>query len=600
MTKSKKEDYIIKGIGGSPGIVMGRAQPISRDKLDIFAYRLIAPTEVSSEEERFKNAVETSKKQCLKIKENILSQDAKEVAYIIDAQLMILEDKMLFDATINRIKEEKINAEWALEITMQNLRRAFRDIDDAYLSERKTDIDYIGERLLRNLLGRKQVVIPELKEKVIIVAHDLSPANTAQMTKDNIIGFTTDIGGKTSHTAIMARALEIPAVVGTERITQEVEIGDFLIIDGTTGIVILNPSKAIMNAYLEKKKIYEGLEKELFKYKDLYAETIDGYRVKVMANIELLEEIPSVLEHGSEGIGLYRTEFLYMNRKELPSEEEHFQTYKSVVEQLYPHFTTIRTLDIGGDKFISHLELAEEMNPALGLRAIRFCLKEVDIFKTQLRAILRASNFGKVRVLFPMISGVGEILQAKEILEEVKLELKKRGLPFDSNIEIGIMIEIPSAVTLADILAKEVDFFSIGTNDLIQYSLAIDRVNEHVDYLYEPLHPAVLRVIKHVVDCGHNAGIQVGMCGEMAGELMYLPILLGLGLDELSMNALSVLGVKKIIRSITYEESKELLNTIMEFTTAKEIMSYVKKEMIQRFPMDFGGLQDIIPFDCLL
>ncbi|KAF0123913.1 MAG: phosphotransferase system enzyme I PtsI [bacterium] len=591
MELKRKEDYVVKGIGGSPGIVIGKAQPIDRDRVDMLAYRLIGEAEVPGEERRFKIAVEESKEQCLKVKDNILSQDAKEVVYIIDAQLMILEDRMLIDETIRRIREEKVNAEWALEITLQKLRGAFKNIDDEYLSERKSDVDYIGERIVRNLLGKNQDSISDLKEKVIIVAHDLSPADTAQMTRDKVIGFATDIGGKTSHTAIMARALEIPAVVGLERITQEVKIGDSLIIDGNTGIVLINPTKTVLNEYLEKKRIYERLEKELFKYKDLPAQTLDGYKIKVVANIELIEEIPSVLEHGAEGIGLYRTEFLYLGRKELPSEEEQFQAYKSVVERFHS-YTTIRTMDIGGDKFISHLDLAKEMNPAMGLRAIRFCLREVDIFKTQLRAILKASNYGKIKIMFPMISGVSEILQTKEILEKVKLELKNEGIPFDSNIKIGIMIEIPSAVTLADILAKEVDFFSIGTNDLIQYSLAIDRVNEHVAYLYEPLHPAVLRVIKHVVDCGHNAGIKVGMCGEMAGEPLYIPILLGMGLDELSMNALSVLGVKKIIRSITYRESKELLDSIMGFSTASEIKSFVKEEMIKRFPREFKDLRN--------
>ncbi|MFH2012548.1 MAG: phosphoenolpyruvate--protein phosphotransferase [Pseudomonadota bacterium] len=592
MEHKRKEDYVIKGIGGSPGIVIGKAQPIERDRIDdIFAYRLIDEAEVPSEESRFKIAVEESKKQCQKVKDNILNQDAKEVVYIIDAQLMILKDRMLIDETMRRIREEKINAEWALEITLQKLRGAFKKIDDEYLSERKSDIDYVGQRIIRNLLGKQHDSIFDLKEKVIIVAHDLSPADTAQMTKDKVIGFATNIGGKTSHTAIMARALEIPAVVGLERITQEVKIGDSLIIDGNTGIVLINPTKTVLNEYLEKKRVYESLEKELFIYRDLPAQTLDGYRVKVVANIELIEEIPSIIEHGAEGVGLYRTEFLFLGRKELPSEEEQFQAYKSVVERV-DSYTTIRTLDIGGDKFVSHLDLAKEMNPAMGLRAIRFCLKEIGIFKTQLRAILRASNYGKTKIMFPMISGVSEILQTKEILEEVKSELKIEGIPFDHDIEIGIMIEIPSAVAMADMLAKEVNFFSIGTNDLIQYSLAIDRVNEHVAYLYEPLHPAVLRIIKRIVDCGHAAGIKVGMCGEMAGEPLYIPILLGMGLDELSMNALSVLGVKKIIRSLTLTESQKLLKTIMEFSTAPKIKSFVKEEMIKRFPKEFKLLRN--------
>jgi len=592
MGRISKEDRIIKGVEGSPGIVIGKAQPVYRNKVNVFAYRLIAETEVPSEEERFMNAVEISKEQCQRAKDDILSQDAKEVAHIMDAHLMILEDRMLIEETQKRIKEEKINAEWALEITLQKLIRTFKEMDDEYLKARKSDIGHVGARIFRNLLGEKDESFFNLKEKVIVVAHDLSPADTVRISKDKVIGFVTDIGGKTSHTTIMARALEIPAVVGLEKVTEEVERGDSLIVDGTTGIVIINPSKKVLNEYLEKKRVYESLEKELFKYKDLPAQTLDGYKVKVVANIELIEEIPSVLEHGAEGVGLYRTEFLYLNRKEPPSEEEHFQAYKVVVERLHPYSATIRTVDIGGDKFASLLELAREMNPALGLRAIRFCLREVETFKTQLRAILRASNFGKVKVMFPMISGVREILQTKEILEEVKLELKATGIPFDNNIKIGIMIEIPSAVTLADLLAREVDFFSIGTNDLIQYSLAIDRVNEHVSYLYEPLHPAVLRAVKRVVECGHSAGIKVGMCGEMAGVPLHMPILLGLGLDELSMNALSVLEVKKIIRSLTYKESKELLDNVMEFTTASDIRSFVKEEMLKRFPMDFGVLKN--------
>ncbi len=588
MERKRKEDYIIKGIVGSPGIVIGKARVVDRKKIDIFTYRLISETEAPSEEERFKYAVETSKEQCSRAKEDMLSQDAKDVVHIMDAHLLILEDRMLIDETIKRIREEKINVEWALEITMQKLLRAFKEIDDEYLSARDSDIGHVGKRIFRNLLGKKEENFVDLEEKIIVVAHDLSPADTVQMSKDKVIGFVTDIGGRTSHTAIIARALEIPAVVGLEKVTEAVEKGDSLVVDGTTGIVIINPSKAILNEYLEKKRVYESLEKELFKYKDLPAETPDGFRIKVVANIELIEEIPSVLKHGAEGIGLYRTEFLYLNRKELPSEEEQFRAYKGVVEELHPYSATIRTLDIGGDKFISRLELAKEMNPALGLRAIRFCLREVEIFKTQLRAILRASNFGKVKVIFPMISGVREILQTKEILEEVKNELKATGVPFDTGIKIGIMIEIPSAVTLADILAREVDFFSIGTNDLIQYSLAIDRVNEHVSYLYEPLHPAVLRLIKQVVDCGHNGGIKVGMCGEMAGEPLHIPILLGLGLDELSMNALSVLQVKKVIRSITHEESRQLLDHVMGLATASEIRSFMKAEMRMRFPMEFG------------
>jgi phosphotransferase system enzyme I (PtsI) len=427
-----------------------------------------------------------------------------------------------------------------------------------------------------------------MHEKGIVVAHDLSPAETAQMVKSNIMGFANDMGGKTSHTAIMAKSLKIPAVLGLEKITQIANIEDFIIVDGTGGVVILNPDQATIEEYQVKQKEHEYFEKTLFKYSKLPAETKDGFRVKICANIELIEEIPSVLKYGAEGIGLYRTEFLYLNRAGLPTEKEHFEAYKKVLEKISPCPATIRTLDIGGDKFLSPVNLAEEMNPALGLRAIRFCLKEMDIFKVQLKSILKASVYGKLRILFPMISGIEEIREVKEILEEVKDELRKKKIPFDEKIEIGIMIEIPSAVVIADILAREVDFFSIGTNDLIQYSLAIDRVNEHVNYLYDPLHPAVLRLIKNVVDTAHKAGITIAMCGEMAGESLYIPILLGLGLNELSMDPPSIPRAKKIIRSTTIKESKQLLENILSFSTTDEIENFIKTDFIKRFPDEFS------------
>jgi phosphotransferase system enzyme I (PtsI) len=385
----------------------------------------------------------------------------------------------------------------------------------------------------------------------------------------------------------MARALEIPSVVGLEKVTKEINSRDTIIVDGTIGVVIIRPTAETLRNYSEKKLRYEQLEKELFKYKDLPSETPDGYHITLLANIELVEELSSVLEYGAEGIGLYRTEFLYLNRKDLPSEEEHFNIYKKVIEKASPHPVTLRTLDLGGDKFLSHIDLAEEMNPVMGLRAIRFCLKEVNIFKTQLRAILRSSAFGEIKVLFPMISGMQEILQIKKILRELKSDLKKEKIPFNPQIKIGIMIEIPSAVTIADFLAKEVDFFSIGTNDLIQYTLAIDRVNEHVSYLYNPLHPSIIRLIKTVVEAAHSNGIEVVMCGEMAGEPLYLPVLLGLGIDKLSMNPLCILKIKKILRSISYHKSQELLKAIDFFKTSAEIENFVKKEMKKWFPEEF-------------
>jgi len=587
LQREMKKTQFIKGIGVTPGIIIGKAYLLDRGKIEAPA-KVIPESHTPQEVARFQDAVEESKKQLRQAKEKLLHEEATGLTYILDTHLLLLEDKNLIDNTIETIRQSWINSEWALKINLERLHKIFSNIDDEYLKSRKTDIDHIGERILRNLMGEDKEAIHQIKEEVIIVSHDLSPADTAQMAKDKVTAFVTDIGGKTSHTAIMARSLEIPAVVGSETATHYINTGDALIVDGMTGVVVVNPSAEILREYVERQKGRQKMERELFQYRDLPAETLDGYRVKVLANIELVEEIPSVLQHGAEGIGLYRTEYLYLNRKDLPSEEDHFQAYKQVVEGISPHAAVIRTLDIGGDKFLSHLELAEEMNPAMGLRAVRFSLKEVDIFKVQLRAMLRASAFGKVKLLFPMISGATEIREVKKILNEVRLGLSAEGIPFDSRTEIGIMIEVPSAVTIADILAREVDFFSIGTNDLIQYSLAIDRVNESVTHLYEPLHPAILRLVRDVVQAAHQAGIRVAMCGEMAGEPLYIPILLGLELDELSMNVFSIFRVKKILRSYTHRECKNLVRASLHLSTPGEIEDLVLASLRQKFPEEFG------------
>ncbi|MDI6753426.1 MAG: phosphoenolpyruvate--protein phosphotransferase [Thermodesulfobacteriota bacterium] len=584
--REMKKTQFIKGIGVTPAIIIGKAYLLDRGKIEAPA-RVIPEPQILQEVARFREAVEESKKQLRLAKEKLLHEDVAGPTYILDVHLLLLEDKNLIENTEKTIKQSWINAEWALKINLERVRKVFNNIDDEYLKSRKTDIDYIGERILRNLMGKDKETISQIKEEVIIVAHDLSPADTAQMVKDKVTAFVTDMGGKTSHTAIMARSLEIPAVVGSETATHHINTGDTLIVDGLTGVVVVNPSPEIMQEYQERQRAHQKMERELFQYRDLPAETLDGYRVRVLANIELVEEIPSVLQHGAEGIGLYRTEYLYLNRKDLPSEEDHFQAYKKVVEATYPHSAVIRTLDIGGDKFMSHMDLAEEMNPAMGLRAVRFSLKEVDIFKVQLRAILRSSAYGKVKLMVPMISGATEIREVKKILNEVRLSLTAEGIPFDPQMEIGIMIEVPSAVTIADILAKEVDFFSIGTNDLIQYSLAIDRVNESVTHLYEPLHPAILRLVKEVVKAAHGAGIKVAMCGEMAGEPLYVPILLGLELDELSMNVLSIFRVKKILRAYTLRECKSLVNASLNLSTPEEIEELVYASLRKKFPEEF-------------
>jgi len=592
MTSSKQHTMRLNGIGVSSGIVLGKAFLVDRGKVEISSYySLRSKEDIAKEIKIFLDAIQISRQQLLETKKGIQKKGYKEAGFIIDAYLMMLEDKLLVKETTDHIRKEKINAAWALKNTLKNIQTAFSEIEDEYLRERKNDIDYVGQRILRNIVEPDKADIEKVPEKVIIVARDLSPADTAHLDLDKVLGFVTDIGGRTSHTAIMARALEIPAVLGLEAITEQVQNGDTLIVDGIGGEVIIKPSKKIFKEYLQKQQRNYSVEKEFLKFKPLPAETRDGYRVKLLANIEITEELPSVLHHGAEGIGLYRTEFLYLNRTDLPSEEDHFQIYRKKKKKMSPNPTTIRTFDLGGDKFVSQVQVAQEMNPALGLRAVRFCLKEIGVFKTQIRAILRASALGKVRILFPMISGMHEVHQIKEIMSDVMDDLKAKEIPFDPAIEVGIMIEIPSAVVIADLLAREVDFFSIGTNDLIQYLLAIDRVNEHVSYLYKPLHPAVLRIIKRIVEVAHATGITVNMCGEMAGEPFYTPILLGFGIDELSMNALSILKVKKIIRATNFRESQQLVEKMLEYSTARDVENFLQKELSSRYAEELQECQ---------
>ena len=583
---SANKGKVLKGIGVSPGIVIGKAAILDRQRTRFVARRITAK-QVPSEIYRFKKAAEKAKRELQEIRDQIVGKGFKQHSYILDVHIKMIGDRMLRDEAIRMIKEQAVNTEWALEVALDKISAAFDSMEDEYLRERKEDIKHVVERILRNLTGREPRKIEDLEEDMIIVAHDLSPADTILLNLKRVIGFATDMGGKTSHTAIVARSLEIPAVVGLEDITTYIGGGEKVIIDGTQGVVIVEPSRATVKEYQLRQQHYRYLERELLKYAPLKAETQDGYHLVLEANIELLEEIPSVIQYGAEGIGLYRTEYLYLNRRDLPAEEEHFQVYKKLAEDIAPYPVTIRTLDLGGDKFASHIDLAEEMNPAMGLRAIRFCIKERETFKTQLKGILRASVYGQLKILFPMISGIEELRQVKAILEEAKEDLIAKGIPFDHNIPLGIMIEIPSAALTADDLAREVNFFSIGTNDLIQYSLAIDRVNEHVSYLYEPLHPAILRSIKGVVDVAHGARIDVGICGEMASEPLYTLLFLGMGLNELSMNAMAIPLVKKMLRRSTHVEGERILKEILGFSTAKETDVFIRKEMSSLFPQDF-------------
>jgi phosphotransferase system enzyme I (PtsI) len=581
----KSNTRILRGVGASAGIAIGQVRITERRRVTVTEYPVPAEG-IPGELSRFTKAVERAKAELSALKDQLAATHGPDHLCVIDAHLMLLDDAMLVGETTQYIERLGINAEGALKRTLTHFKSFFEGVEDDYLRERGGDVETVVERVLRTMVGEKQEPISQIDGKVIVVAHDLSPADILQIDKSKVIGFITDLGGKTSHSAILARAFEVPAVVGLERITGEVTDGETVIIDGASGVVIINPDQDAFRDYLQAKQRYEYVERELLKLKDLPAQTLDGHRMHLKGNVEFLEEVASIKRHGGEGIGLYRTEMLFFNRGTLPDEEEQFQAYAAVVREMAPQPVTIRTLDIGGDKCLTDLNLSDEMNPALGVRAIRLSLRQPEAFKAQLRAILRASAFGKVRLFFPMVSGVAEVRAAKALFEEAKSEL--RGVfPFDEALPVGIMIEIPSAVVIADLLAAEVDFFSVGTNDLIQYTLAIDRTNEHLSSLYEPLHPAVLRSLKMVVDAAHRAGIDACICGEMAGEPEYLPVLLGLGFDELSMNAVSIPRVKKILRRCTMEEAAKVAQQLLRFATAAEADDYLKGEISARFSDSF-------------
>jgi phosphotransferase system enzyme I (PtsI) len=582
VTDPRSRMKVLNGIPASPGIAIGRALLINR-ALPRSVHSTVSKDQAEDEVAAFLHAVARSREQIQAIREGVKDQSSDHYQ-ILSVHLALLEDSMLVDQTVRLIRENQFKADWAFNKVLQGLLDTFRRIEDKYLRERGHDLRQIGHRVLENLAGRLMESVASIRDPVVVIAHDLSPADTAQILNSPVLGFATDVGSKTSHTAITARALGIPAVVGLERVTGEFAENEETILDGEEGVVIIRPTPEKVREYTEKKKAYALRIRDLAKFAKLPAVTRDGKTLRLLANIEFPEEADISLRSGADGVGLYRTEFLYLNRKDLPSEEEHYLTYRRVAEKFGRHPVTIRTIDLGGDKFASHLELAEEMNPAMGLRAIRFCLRERDIFKQQVRAILRASSHGKVQLMFPMISGVGELRAALAVVEEARSELKKRRISFDRQMRVGIMVEIPSAAICADQLAREVDFFSIGTNDLIQYALAIDRVNEHVSYLYEPLHPAILRLIRRVVDAGHDAGIPVAMCGEMAGEPFYVYVLLGLGIDEWSMSPTSIPRVKRILRKSVAYEARDFVGELLAHATAADIGSALRKKLEDLFP----------------
>jgi phosphotransferase system enzyme I (PtsI) len=579
---SRTRMRVLKGIPASAGIAIGKGYFLNR-ALPRSVQSTISREKVEEEVAAFHRAVARSKEQIRSIRDGV-ADSAAEHHQILSVHLALLEDSMLLEQTVRMIRENQFTADWAFNRVLQSLLETFHRIEDPYLRERGHDLRQIGHRVLENLAGRPLDSVASIKDPVIIVAHDLSPADTAQILKSPVQGFATDVGSRTSHTAITARSLGVPAVVGLERLTEEYGTAETVIVDGEEGVVVLAPTEEAIREYGEKRKAFAQRTRDLAKFARLPTVTRDGKTLSLLANIEFPEEADVALRSGAHGVGLYRTEFLFLNRKDLPSEEEHFDTYRRVAEKFVRHPVTIRTFDLGGDKFASQLELADEMNPAMGLRAIRFCLREKDIFKAQIRAVLRASTFGKVRLMFPMISGVSELRSAMAVVEEARSELRRKRVPYDKEMAIGIMVEIPSAAIVADLLARETDFFSVGTNDLIQYALAIDRVNEHVSYLYEPLNPAILRLVRRIVEAGHDAGIPVSMCGEMAGEPLYSYVLLGLGLDELSMNATAIPRVKRILRKSVGYEAKEFVSFLLLHSTAAEIERALRKKMEDLFP----------------
>ena len=568
---------MITGIPASPGIVFGKALVLKEEKI-VLDTQKISEDQVEAEVARFYAGREAAVEQLNSIHQRALKSLGEEKAAIFEGHLMILEDEELEEEIIDYLRSNKVNASVAASKIIDQQVDMLSEIDDEYLKERAGDIRDIGNRLIKNILGMHIVDLGDITEESILVAYDLTPSETAQLNLEKVLGFITDIGGRTSHTSIMARSLELPAIVGTNDVTARVNTGDYLILDAVNNRVYVNPTQAEIDELktLEAKLAEE--KAELAKLKDLPAVTLDGHKVEVVANIGTIRDCEGAHRNGAEGVGLYRTEFLFMDRDQLPSEEEQFIAYKEVVEAMEGRLVVLRTMDIGGDKELPYLNLPKEMNPFLGWRAVRIALDRREILHAQLRAVLRASAFGKLAVMFPMIISVEEIRELKSVLETLKAELRAEGKAFDENIQVGVMVETPSAAVNAKFLAKEVDFFSIGTNDLTQYTLAVDRGNELISHLYNPMSPSVLGLIKQVIDASHAEGKWTGMCGELAGDERATLLLLGMGLDEFSMSAISVPRIKKLIRHVNYQEVKALADEALQKPTAAEI-----EQLIQAF-----------------
>jgi phosphoenolpyruvate-protein phosphotransferase (PTS system enzyme I) len=564
-----KKELRFRGAGVSPGIAHGVIHVVRDDLDDVVRYP-IEPSQIGNEIARFEAALVQTRVQILEMQQQIAEAIGAKDAAIFDAHLLVVEDRTLIDEVLRRLETERCNVEWVFHEVASNYAETLSRIDDPYLRERAMDIEDVTRRIVRNLQGKTPKPLLSSAEPHILVAHNLTPSDTATMNRQLVQGIATDLGSRTSHTAIIARSLNIPAVVGLHDATQKLESGQHVLLDGYTGVLIVDPTAETLSYYgeIELKK---GLfARELRRLRETASTTSDGRHVVLSANIELPSDVEAVAENGAEGIGLYRTEFLFVNRDKLPTEEEQYQTYRQVAERVHPNPLIIRTFDLGGDKLaVGAVDVGDELNPFLGWRAIRFCLENIDIFKTQLRAILRAGVVGNVKIMFPMISGLEELRHAKQVFEEARREVNDGR---SAKMELGAMIEVPSAAISADMLAREVDFFSIGTNDLIQYTIAVDRVNERIAHLYEPTHPAVLRLLKMVADAAHANNIWVGICGEMAADVALIPLLLGLGMDELSVGATSVPRVKMAVRNLTMPECKQLVSDVLPLKTSSEIL----------------------------
>lgn len=563
----------ISGIAASAGIAVAKAFILKHPDYTITK---TAVSDVELEIVKLESALEISKGELARIKSRTLAELGEKKAEIFESHLLILEDPELISPVMDKIREEAVNADYALQEVANQFIEMFENMKSTYLQERAADMRDVTKRVLNHLLGISYVSPAEISEEVIVIAEDLTPSDTAQLNRKYVKGFTTNIGGRTSHSAIMARSLEIPAVVGTKHVMSEVKAGDLIIVDGLSGDVLVNPGEAEVALYIAKQKEYDLQIAEWKKLREEPTVSADGKHVELAANIGTPNDVAGVIDNGGEGVGLYRTEFLYMGRDKLPSEEIQYNAYRTVLENMQGKPVVVRTLDIGGDKELPYLELPKEMNPFLGFRAIRLCLDRQDIFRTQLRALLRASVHGDLRIMFPMIATLGEFRAARDMLLQEKAKLLEEGKAVSDQIQLGIMVEIPSTAVLADQFAKEVDFFSIGTNDLIQYTMAADRMNERVSYLYQPYNPAILRLIKNVIDAAHAEGKWTGMCGEMAGDASAIPLLLGLGLDEFSMSATSILPARSQIAKLSAAEMKELAAKALQLGTAEEVAALVQ------------------------